>query len=142
MNAAGRLEILAANLSTLARREKASLILLKEFPAEYRDSLSCFLSHGFSMMPSMPMTRLDISAYSSFDDYLSKAIKAKRRTEFRRKFKAAELSSPIELEVTCDADAAIDDMYALYEQVYRPLETEVRETHEILFSRNRPANAR
>ena len=111
-------QILAANISSLARREKASLIVLKEFPAEYRDALSCFLSHGFSMMPSMPMTRLDISAYSSFDDYLSKAIKAKRRTEFRRKFKAAEQSSPIELTVSSDAEAAIDDMYMLYEQVY------------------------
>ena len=111
-------QILAANISSLARQEKASLIVLKEFPAEYRDALSCFLSHGFSMMPSMPMTRLDISAYSSFDDYLSKAIKAKRRTEFRRKFKAAEQSSPIELEVTSNAEAAIDDMYLLYEQVY------------------------
>ena len=111
-------QILAANISKLARQEKASLIVLKEFPAAYRDALSCFLSHGFSMMPSMPMTRLDISQYSSFDDYLSKAIKAKRRTEFRRKFKAAEQSSPIELEVTSDAGAAIDDMIVLYEQVY------------------------
>ena len=111
-------QMLAANISNLARQEKASLIVLKEFPAEYRDALSCFLARGFSMLPSMPMTRLDISAYSSFDDYLSKAIKAKRRTEFRRKFKAAEQSSPIELTVTSDAGAAIDDMYVLYEQVY------------------------
>jgi len=111
-------QILAGNISNLARREKASLIVLKEFPAEYRNALSCFLSHGFSIMPSMPMTRLDISQYSSFDDYLSKAIKAKRRTEFRRKFKAAEQSSPIELEVTSEAGAAIDDLYGLYEQVY------------------------
>ena len=36
--------MLAANISTLARQEKASLIVLKEFPAEYRDSLSCFLA--------------------------------------------------------------------------------------------------
>ena len=111
-------QMLAANISSLAREEKASLIVLKEFPKEYRDALSCFLDRGFSMMPSMPMTRLDISAYSSFDDYLSKAIKAKRRTEFRRKFKSAEQSSPIELTVTSDARAAVDDMYGLYEQVY------------------------
>jgi predicted N-acyltransferase len=111
-------EILAANICHLARLEKASLIVLKEFPAEYRSSLSCFLAHGFSVIPSMPMTRLDISQYSSFDDYLSKAIKAKRRTEFRRKFKAAEQSSPIELEVTPNAEAAIDEIYALYEQVF------------------------
>jgi predicted N-acyltransferase len=111
-------KLLAANISVLARREKASLVVLKEFPAGYRDSLSCFLASGFSMMPSMPMTRLDVSQYSSFDDYLSKAIKAKRRTEFRRKFKAAEQSGPIELTVTSNAEAAIDDMYVLYEQVY------------------------
>jgi len=111
-------EALAANIVPLARREKASLIVLKEFPAECRESLSCFLPHGFSMMPSMPMTRLDISHYSSFDDYLSKAIKAKRRTEFRRKFKAAEQSSPIKLTVTCEAEADIDEIHALYEQVY------------------------
>jgi predicted N-acyltransferase len=111
-------QLLAANISDLAHQEKASLIVLKEFPACYRDSLSCFLASGFSMMPSMPMTRLDISAHSSFDDYLSKAIKAKRRTEFRRKFKAAEQSGPIELTVTSNAEAAIDDIYALYEQVY------------------------
>ena len=111
-------QLLAANISTLARREKASLIVLKEFPARYRASLSCFLAQGFSMMPSMPMTRLDIARYSSFDDYLNKAIKAKRRTEFRRKFKAAEQSGPIELTVTSNAEAAIDDMYGLYEQVY------------------------
>ena len=111
-------QLLAANISTVARREKASLIVLKEFPAGYRDLLSCFLGRGFSMMPSMPMTRLDIAQYSSFDDYLYKAIKAKRRTEFRRKFKAAEQSGPIELTVTSNADAAIDDMYGLYEQVY------------------------
>jgi len=111
-------EALAANIVHLARREKASLIVLKEFPAEYRESLSCFLPHGFSMMPSMPMTRLDISHYSSFDDYLGKAIKAKRRTEFRRKFKAVEQSSPIKLTVTCEAEADIDEIHALYEQVY------------------------
>ncbi len=111
-------EILAANISKLARQEKASLIVLKEFPAEYRGSLSCFLSRGFSIMPSMPMTRLDISQYSSFDDYLNKAIKSKRRTEFRRKFKAAEQSSPIELEVTADPGSTIDEIYDLYEQVF------------------------
>jgi len=111
-------EILAKNISTLARQEEASLIVLKEFPALYRDPLSCFLSHGFSMIPSMPMTRLDISHYSSFEDYLSKAIKAKRRTEFRRKFKAAEQSIRIELEVACNAEAAVDEIYVLYEQVF------------------------
>ena len=40
-------QILAANISSLARQEKASLIVLKEFPSEYRDALSCFLLTAF-----------------------------------------------------------------------------------------------
>jgi predicted N-acyltransferase len=111
-------EALAGGIVRAARREKASLIVLKEFPAEYRDALSCFLDKGFARAPNMPMTRLDISQYASFDDYLSRAIKSKRRTEFRKKFKAAEASSPIELEVAASPDAVIDEVYALYEQVF------------------------
>jgi predicted N-acyltransferase len=111
-------EALAGGIVQAARREKASLIVMKEFPAEYRDALSCFLDKGFARAPSMPMTRLDISQYKSFDDYLNKAIKSKRRTEFRKKFKAAEASSPIELDVTDSPGEAIDEIYDLYEQVY------------------------
>jgi predicted N-acyltransferase len=111
-------EILAANIRRLARELKAPLIVMKEFPAAYRDALSCFLQHGFTRAPSMPMTRLDVSQYTSFDDYLNKAIKSKRRTEFRRKFKAAEQSSPIALEVTQDVSGVIDEIYPLYLQVF------------------------
>ncbi len=111
-------ETLAREIAALARRQKASLIVLKEFPTEYREALGGFLRRGFARTPSMPMTRLDISAYTSFDDYLNKAIKSKRRTEFRRKFKAAEQASPIELEVAVAADAVIDEIHALYMQVF------------------------
>jgi predicted N-acyltransferase len=111
-------EVLAANITRLARQQKAGLIVLKEFPSEYRSALSCFRQYGFTCVPSMPMTRLDIANYSSFEDYLSKAIKAKRRTEFRRKFKAAEQAGGIELEVTSNAEGVIDEIYVLYEQVY------------------------
>ncbi len=111
-------ETVAAGITRLARREKAGLIVLKEFPSEYRSALSCFLERGFTCVPSMPMTRLDVSRYSSFEDYLSKAIKAKRRTEFRRKFKAAEEAGGIELEVIPNAEAVVDGIYVLYEQVY------------------------
>lgn len=111
-------ETVAANITRLARQQKAGLIVLKEFPLEYRSALSCFLKRGFTFVPSMPMTRLDVSRYSSFEDYLSKAIKAKRRTEFRRKFKAAEEAGRIELEVTPNAESVVDEIYPLYEQVY------------------------
>lgn len=41
-------EILAANIVSAARRQRASLIVMKEFPARYRDALACFLPRGFA----------------------------------------------------------------------------------------------
>lgn len=111
-------EALSAHIRRLARQQRAGLIVLKEFPARYRDTLSCFLERGFTRIPSMPMTRLDISGFKDFDDYLAKAIKSKRRNEFRRKFKAAAASAPIELEVISDVSEVVDEIYPLYLQVY------------------------
>jgi hypothetical protein len=111
-------EALSANMCRLARQQRAGLIVLKEFPARYRNTLGGFLKRGFTRIPSMPMTRLDISGFKDFDDYLSKAIKAKRRNEFRRKFKAAAQSAPIELEVIRDVSEVVDEIYPLYLQVY------------------------
>jgi len=138
-------EALSADIVRLARAEKASLIVLKEFPAEYREALSAFREKGFTAVPSMPMTRLDISAYKSFDDYLNKAIKSKRRTEFRRKFKAAEQSAPIELEVRHNAGEALDQIFALYEQVYEKSDMKFEKLTKEYFSelgRRMPDKAR
>jgi hypothetical protein len=46
-------EILAASITGLARKMNAPLIVLKEFSAQYRDSLQCLLHHGFALVPSM-----------------------------------------------------------------------------------------
>jgi PAS domain-containing protein len=110
-------EALSTHMCRLARQQGAGLIVLKEFPARYRSVLSRFLERGFTRIPSMPMTRLDISGFKDFDDYLAKAIKSKRRNEFRRKFKAAAQSAPIELEVVTDVSGVIDEVYPLYLQV-------------------------
>ncbi len=111
-------EILSTHIRDLARQQRAALIVLKEFPARYRNALSCFLERGFARIPSMPMTRLDISGFKDFDDYLAKAIKSKRRNEFRRKFKAAAQSAPIDMEVISDVSGVIDELYPLYLQVF------------------------
>jgi hypothetical protein len=109
--------ILARNATALARAERAGLIVFKEFPAHYRHSLSCLTQWGFARIPSMPMTRLDISAYSSFDNYLDKAFKSKRRNEFRRKLKAAQRLGKLELSVSTGASEAIEEIHSLYLQV-------------------------
>ncbi len=110
-------KLLARNIVRLARQEKASLIVLKEFPALYRNALSCFLDRGFARVPSMPMTRLDI-AYESFDDYMKQALKSATRKGLRKKFRAAETSAPIELQIVTDASPFVDEIFPLYLQVF------------------------
>ncbi len=111
-------ETLALKLPGLARKKKASLLILKEFPAQYRRMLTSFIEQGYARIPSMPMTRLDLADYTSFEDYLNRAIKAKRRTEFRKKIKVAQESGPIELTVTANIGDSADEIYALYLQVF------------------------
>jgi hypothetical protein len=100
-----------------ARALGARLIVLKEFPDHYRDALSCFVRGGFTRIPSMPHTRLNI-AYADFDDYMQSALNSATRRKLRKKFKAAESDTPITLSVTNDATSIIDEIYPLYLQVY------------------------
>ena len=93
------------------------LIVLKEFPDQYRDVLSCFVRGGFTRIPSMPLTRLNI-AYRSFDDYMQSALNSATRRKLRKKFKATDSDAAIELNVTNDVTSIIDEIYPLYLQVY------------------------
>jgi hypothetical protein len=108
---------LADAIAGHARALGARLIVLKEFPDEYRDALSCFVRNGFTRIPSMPHTRLSI-AYADFDDYMESALNSATRRKLRKKFKAAEGGAPIALTVTHDITPAVNEIYPLYLQVY------------------------
>ena len=109
--------LLAGTVLRHARALGAPLIVLKEFPAKYRSALECFSARGFTRVPSLPMTRLDID-YPSFEDYLQRALSRKTRRDLRLKFRAAEQAAPIALEVCTDVTPIIDELYPLYLQVY------------------------
>jgi hypothetical protein len=110
-------EVLAAGIVGHARALRIRLVVLKEFPASYRDVLSCFVRSGFTRVPSMPLARLKI-AYASFEEYMQKALNSATRAKLRRKFRAAELDALIELSVSSDICPVIDEVYPLYVQVY------------------------
>jgi Peptidogalycan biosysnthesis/recognition len=111
------LELLASAILARARKLKVSLIVLKEFPAKYRAPLQCFLRCGFTRVPSLPMTKLNIE-YTSFDEYMNKALNSATRTKLRKKFRAATQAAPIEMSVVGDITPFVDDTYPLYLQVY------------------------
>src|SRR5262249_27113543 len=68
-----RVELLASAIARQARRLEARLIVFKEFPARYRPALERLIGHGFTRVPSLPMTRLCID-YAGFDDYMKRAL--------------------------------------------------------------------
>ena len=109
-------EALRASLPALARRHRASLVVLKDFPASYRAILSNFSSSGYARVPSMPLTGLALR-YAGFEEYLTSLGSATRKN-LRRKFRETALAAPIALEVVSDITAHVEEIYPLYEQVH------------------------
>ncbi len=107
---------LQTSLQTCARQNKASLIVLKDFPANYRPALETFSSKGYVRIPSMPMTRLALH-YHSWDDYFRTLSKATRK-DLRRKFRKAGSAPKINMEVVSDIAPFIDEIYPLYVAVH------------------------
>jgi hypothetical protein len=111
-------QLLAWAIEKHAQALGARLIVLKEFPSSYRKVLACFERSGFTRIPSMPLTRLNI-AYQSFDEYIQSALNSATRAKLRKKFKATAGDVPIELYVSNDITPVIDEIYPLYLNVYR-----------------------
>ncbi|MEP6698130.1 MAG: GNAT family N-acetyltransferase [Verrucomicrobiota bacterium] len=107
---------LYAALTTFARQGKASLVVFKDFPATYRRALRHFSEHGYTRVPSMPMTELELH-YTDFEQYLSTLGRSTRK-DLRRKFRRIEQSPPISMEVLTDITPMVDELYPLYLQVH------------------------
>jgi Peptidogalycan biosysnthesis/recognition len=110
-------ELLASAIAGQARSLGAQLIVFKEFPARYRPALECLIGHGFTRIPSLPMTRLCID-YASFDDYMKHALNSATRRKLRKKFEATARAAALEMSITDDATSVIAHVYPLYLQVY------------------------
>jgi len=107
---------LLAHLGSYARQNKASLIVLKDFPANYRSALETFALNGYARIPSMPMTRLAL-CYENWDEYFRTLSKATRK-DLRRKFRKADRAAKIEMEVVTEIAPFIDEIYPLYLAVH------------------------
>ena len=107
---------LRETLQTYARNNKASLIVLKDFPANYRWVLEPLRSNDYARIPSMPMTRLPLR-YENWDEYFRTLSKATRK-DLRRKFRKSERAPKIEMDVATDIVAVVDEIYPLYLAVH------------------------
>jgi predicted N-acyltransferase len=107
---------LRETLWTYAKKNKAALIVLKDFPANYRSALEPLRSNDYARMPSMPMTRLPLR-YENWDEYFRTLSKATRK-DLRRKFRKTERAPKIEMDVVSDVAPFIDEIYPLYLAVH------------------------
>ena len=107
---------LQATLWIYAKRNKASLVVFKDFPANYRSALGTLVSNDYARIPSMPMTRLPL-AYANWDEYFRTLSKATRK-DLRRKFRKTERAPTIEMEVVTDVTPFVDEIYPLYLAVH------------------------
>ncbi|MDQ2868880.1 MAG: GNAT family N-acetyltransferase [Verrucomicrobiota bacterium] len=103
-------------LPPIARDGKASLIVLKDFSSRYREVLAGFSRNGFTRVPSMPATRLQLH-FRHFDDYLS-TLSHSTRKSLRRKFRKTERAAQIALSVVDDITPFVDEVYPLYLAVH------------------------
>jgi predicted N-acyltransferase len=122
-------DALLASLRTYAKRNKASLVVFKDFPANYRSALETLVSNAYARIPSMPMTRLPLP-YATWDEYFSTLSKATRK-DLRRKFRKVERAPKIEMEVVNDITPLVDEIYPLYLAVHErsPLKFETLTKH-------------
>ena len=109
-------EALHSCLEIFAREARASLVVLKDFPARYREPLRSFSTNGYTRVASMPMTRLSLN-HRDFDEYVASLGKATRKN-LRRKFRQTAQRAPINFEVLTDVTPVIDEIYPLYLQVH------------------------
>src|SRR5947207_3860454 len=109
-------DALRASLPIFARQNKASLVVLKDFPAAYRSTLEAFRLNDYARIPSMPMTRLPLH-FENWDEYFHTLSKATRK-DLRRKFRKAGRAPKIEMAVVTNIAPFIDEIYPLYLAVH------------------------
>lgn len=104
-------------LPLVARGAGASVIVVKDFPADYRAALGPVFERDYRRVPGMPAATLELE-YSSFEDYLQNRVGKVYRKNLRRKFRKLESAPPITMEVIADAAEVSEELFALYWQTF------------------------
>src|SRR6266513_1446508 len=101
-------DALRESLRTYAKRSKASLVVLKDFPASYRSPLGTLALNGYARIPSMPMTRLSLH-YENWGRCFTTLSKATRK-DLRRKFRKADRAATIEMKVVTEIAPFVEEI--------------------------------
>lgn len=134
-----------ACMEDIAKREKAAVIVFKDFSGSYAGVLQPLLKQGFLRVQSLPSTVMNIT-FDSFDGYLA-TLSSSSREGFRRKFKKmAKDNPPISMEVVSGLDEeTARQVHTLYLQTARQADVQFEVLPQDFFkniSRNMPEEVR
>jgi hypothetical protein len=109
-------QALSEALQPVGRALKAAIIVMKEFPTNYRKALRPLKRAGYARVPSMPGSRLDLN-FKTFDEYMQTRLSHKTRKNLRSKFRKAAAAGDMKMEVVRDVEPHIEELFPLYQQV-------------------------
>lgn len=100
-------------LGIYARRSRAAMVLMKDFPRDYRAAMAPFESGGYRRVPSMPGCALPLD-FASFEEFMS----ARLGRKLRYKYIKLKKRPPIPMEVLTDVTPIAGELHALYQQTH------------------------
>jgi len=100
-------------LEQIARKNKAAVIVFKDFDQTYAGLLDPLKKLGFRKFNSLPSSELKVE-FRDFEDYL-KTLSGATRYDLRRKFKQVNGRVDISMEIVADLkDDELQDVYRMY----------------------------
>ena len=96
----------------------AWMIVFKDYPKSYRSSLDLLATAGFTRVPSMPATGMELN-FQDFEGYLNTRLSHAMRKNLRRKFRKSASGTPIDFEVVTDITPYAQEVLPLYQAVYQ-----------------------
>ena len=103
-------------MENIAKEESASMLVFKDFFANYAKILDPLLKEGFYKLNSYPSVKMNLN-FTSFDEYMN-TLSHSSKDGLKRKLKKAERKGNIELEMPDNIDGLLDVFYGLYSQTF------------------------
>lgn len=111
------LEAICGCLEEISAKNKASMIMFKDFTESDEDVFEPLYRRGFSKLESYPFTQMQVP-FNSFGEYL-KTLSRSSRENLKRNFKKVDNTAEIDFETRGSVDdGLLKDVYGLYMQTY------------------------
>ncbi len=123
---------LAEVLSSIAKKERASITAFKDFSGQFTPLLDGLRKIGFYKILSYPSVDLDIR-FNTFEEYIASLSRATKK-DLKRKFKRIDAMPRIEMEAVDHLDEPLlSDAYRLYLETFKKSDVQFEKISKAFF---------